>query len=84
LAQPGGNATGFLPFEYSLSAKWLELLKQIAPSITQAAVIRDADITAGIGQFAVIQSAAPSFMIVYRLEIRSADWGLAEAQTCRG
>jgi len=67
LAQPGGNATGFLPFEYSLSAKWLELLKQIAPSVTQAAVIRDADITAGIGQFAVIQSAAPSL----RMEVRA-------------
>ena len=59
LAQPGGNVTGFLPFEYSLSAKWLELLKEIAPSVAQAAIIRDADITAGIGQFAVIQSAAP-------------------------
>ena len=59
LAQPGGNVTGFLPFEYSLSAKWLELLKEIAPNVTQAAIIRDADITAGIGQFAVIQSAAP-------------------------
>jgi putative ABC transport system substrate-binding protein len=66
LAQPGGNATGFLPFKYGLSAKWLELLKQIAPSITQAAVIRDADITAGIGQFAVIQSAAPSLRIDVR------------------
>jgi ABC-type uncharacterized transport system substrate-binding protein len=67
LAQPGGNVTGFLPFEYSLSAKWLELLKQIAPTVTQAAVIRDADITAGIGQFAVIQSAAPSL----RMDVRA-------------
>jgi putative ABC transport system substrate-binding protein len=60
LARPGGNATGFMMFEYSLSAKWLELLKQIAPGVTRAAVLRDPAITAGIGQFAVIQSAAPS------------------------
>ena len=66
LAQPGGNVTGFLPFEYSLSAKWLELLKEIAPSVAQAAIIRDADITAGIGQFAVIESAAPSLRINVR------------------
>jgi putative ABC transport system substrate-binding protein len=60
LAQPGGNATGFMMFEYGLSAKWLELLKEIAPSVTRAAVLRDPALTAGIGQFAVIQSAAPS------------------------
>ena len=60
LAQPGGNATGFLQFEYSLSAKWLELLKQTAPGVARAAVLRDAAITAGTGQFGVIQSAAPS------------------------
>ena len=60
LARPGGNATGFMQFEYSLSAKWLELLKQIAPGVTRAAVLRDPAITAGIGQFAVIQSVAPS------------------------
>jgi len=60
LSQPGGNATGFLQFEYSLSGKWLELLKQIAPGVTRAAVIRDPAITAGIAQFAVIQSVAPS------------------------
>jgi putative ABC transport system substrate-binding protein len=60
LARPGGNATGFAQFEFNLSAKWLELLKQIAPSVTQAAVLRDPSITAGVGQFAVIQSAAPS------------------------
>jgi putative tryptophan/tyrosine transport system substrate-binding protein len=59
LSRPGGNATGFLQFEYNLSAKWLELLKQIAPAVTRAAVLRDAT-TAGIGQFAVIQSVAPS------------------------
>ena len=60
LSQPGGNATGFLQFEYSLSAKWLELLKQIAPSVTRAAVLWDPSVIAGIGQFAVIQSVAPS------------------------
>jgi putative tryptophan/tyrosine transport system substrate-binding protein len=60
LSRPGGNATGFTQFEYSLSAKWLELLKQIAPGVTRAAVLRDAATTAGIGQFAVIQSVAPS------------------------
>ena len=60
LARPGGNATGFIQFEYGLSGKWLELLKQIAPGVTRAAVLRDAAITSGIGQFAVIQAVAPS------------------------
>jgi putative ABC transport system substrate-binding protein len=60
LAQPGGNATGFVQFEYSLSGKWLELLKQVAPGVTRAAVLRDPSISAGVGQFAVIQSVAPS------------------------
>src|SRR5262245_35997063 len=60
LARPGGNATGFMQFEYNLSGKWLELLKQIAPAMTRAAVLRDATTTSGIGQFAVIQSVAPS------------------------
>ena len=57
-ARPGGNATGFIQFEYTLSAKWLELLKQIAPGLVRVAVLRDAEITADIGQFAVIQSVA--------------------------
>src|SRR3974390_2832442 len=60
LSQPGGNATGFLQFEYSLSAKWLELLKQIAPAVTRAVVLWDPSTVTGIGQFAVIQSVAPS------------------------
>jgi putative ABC transport system substrate-binding protein len=60
LSRPGGNATGFIQFEYSLSGKWLELLKQIAPGVTRAAVFRDPAITSGIGQFAVVQSVAPS------------------------
>jgi putative tryptophan/tyrosine transport system substrate-binding protein len=61
LSRPGGNATGFMQFEYNLSGKWLELLKQIAPGVKRAAVFRDPTTTAGIGQFAVIQSVAPSF-----------------------
>jgi putative tryptophan/tyrosine transport system substrate-binding protein len=60
LAQPGGNATGFMMFEYSLAAKWPELLKEMSPSVTRVAVLRDPAITAGTGQFAVIQSVAPS------------------------
>jgi putative ABC transport system substrate-binding protein len=60
LSRPGGNATGFMMFEYSLSGKWLELLKEIAPDVTRAAVLRDPAISAGTGQFAVIQSVAPS------------------------
>jgi putative ABC transport system substrate-binding protein len=61
LALPGGNATGFTLFEYGISAKWLELLKEIAPRVTRAAVIRDPDISSGTGQFGAIQSVAPSF-----------------------
>jgi putative ABC transport system substrate-binding protein len=60
LSRPGGNATGFMLFDYSLSGKWVELLKEIAPGVTRAAVLRDANISAGIGQFAVIQAVAPS------------------------
>jgi putative ABC transport system substrate-binding protein len=60
LARPGGNATGFTPFEYSISGKWLELLKEIAPGVMRVAVIWDPAITAGIGQWAAIQSVAPS------------------------
>jgi len=60
MARPGGNATGFTSFEYSLSGKWLELLKEIAPNLTRVAVLRDPSFAAGIGQFAAIQSAASS------------------------
>ena len=60
LARPGGNITGFTPFEYSLAGKWVELLKQIAPHVTRAAVIRDSTRGYGIGQFAVVQTVAPS------------------------
>ena len=59
LARPGGNITGFTQFEYSLSGKWLELLKEIAPNVTRVAVLRDPSLTAGIGQFAAIQAVAP-------------------------
>lgn len=60
LARPGGNATGFLMFEYGITAKWVELLKQIAPGVNRVAVIRDPAISAGIGQFGAIQAVAPS------------------------
>jgi putative ABC transport system substrate-binding protein len=60
LARPGGNATGFTAFEYSISGKWLELLKEIAPNIRRLAVLRDPAVAAGVGQFAVIQSILPS------------------------
>jgi ABC-type uncharacterized transport system substrate-binding protein len=60
LSRPGGNATGFMLFHYSLSGKWLELLKQVAPGVTQVAVLRDTSSSAGVGQFAVIQAVAPS------------------------
>ena len=60
LAKPGGNVTGFVSFEYGLSAKWLELLKDIAPRVTRVAVIRDPEISAGTGQFGAIQGAASS------------------------
>jgi putative ABC transport system substrate-binding protein len=67
LAQPGGNATGFLQAEFSLSGKLAELLKEIAPGVTRAAVLRDTTITIAIGQFAVIQSVAPAL----GLDVRS-------------
>jgi putative tryptophan/tyrosine transport system substrate-binding protein len=60
LAKPGGNATGFTIFEYGMSGKWLELLKEIAPGVTRAAVLRDPAIASGIGQFAAVQAVAPS------------------------
>jgi putative tryptophan/tyrosine transport system substrate-binding protein len=60
LSRPGGNATGFVMFEYNLCGKWLELFKEFAPSVTHVAVLRDPGFAHGIGQFAVIQAAAPS------------------------
>jgi putative ABC transport system substrate-binding protein len=73
LARPGGNATGFMNFEFSLSGKWLELLKQIAPDVRRVAVLRDPAIASGIGQFSAIQSAAPSLrMDVSPVNVRDA------------
>jgi putative ABC transport system substrate-binding protein len=63
LARPGGNTTGFISFEYGLSGKWLELLKEIAPGVTRVAVLRDSAISGGTGQFGAIQSVAPSLKI---------------------
>jgi len=60
LARPGGNVTGFSPFDYTLATKWLALLKEIAPNTTRAAVLRDPAVTSGIGQWATIQSASSS------------------------
>ena len=73
LARPGGNVTGFIQFEYSLSGKWVELLKQIAPGMTRAAVLRDPTVSSGIGQFAVVQSVAPAAgMEVVPIDVREA------------
>jgi putative ABC transport system substrate-binding protein len=66
LDRPGGNVTGFMLFEYSFAGKWLELLKQIVPRLTRAAVLRDSANRAGIGEFAAIQSAAPSLGVELR------------------
>jgi putative ABC transport system substrate-binding protein len=63
LARPGGNATGFMSYEYSLSGKWLELLKEIAPSVTRVVVLRDAGHLAGPAQFGVLQAVAPSLRV---------------------
>jgi putative ABC transport system substrate-binding protein len=73
LARPGGNATGFSTFEYGIGGKWLELLNQIAPGVTRAAVIRDAAQSAGLGLFGAIQSAAPSVgLVVTPVNVRDA------------
>ncbi len=73
VSRPGGNATGFMMFEYGLSGKWLELLKEIAPGVTRAAILRDKSIAAGIGQFAIIESVAPSVGVdVTPVDVRDA------------
>jgi putative ABC transport system substrate-binding protein len=73
LSRPGGNVTGFMLYEYDLSAKWLELLKEIAPGVTRAAVLRDPAITSGIGQFAVIQYVSRSVGVeVSPVDVRDA------------
>jgi ABC-type uncharacterized transport system substrate-binding protein len=73
LARPGGNATGFTMFEYGMSGKWLELLKEIAPRMTRAAVLRDPAIASGIGQFGAVQAVAPSLGVeVIPVDVRDA------------
>jgi putative ABC transport system substrate-binding protein len=73
LSRPGGNATGFLQFEYSFGGKWVELLREIGPEVVRAAVLRDARLPAGVGQFAVIQSVAPPLGIeVSPINVRDA------------
>jgi putative ABC transport system substrate-binding protein len=69
MARPGGNATGFTQFEYGISAKWLELLKEIAPGVTRVVVLRDSALAAGAGMFGAIQAVAPSL----RVELRPVD-----------
>jgi len=71
LARPGGNATGFIAYEWSISGKWLELLKEIAPGVTRAVVLRDSELGSGASQFAVIQAVAPSL----RLEVNPVNVG---------
>jgi ABC-type uncharacterized transport system substrate-binding protein len=73
LARPGGNATGFLVWEYSIAAKWLELLKEIAPHVTRAMVFRESALASGPGQFGVIQAAVPSLGVDLRVaDVRDA------------
>jgi putative ABC transport system substrate-binding protein len=74
LARPGGNATGFTQFEYGMTGKWLELLKQVAPGVKRAAVLRDASTPTGIAQLAVLFSVAPSLgMAINPLDVRDPD-----------
>jgi ABC-type uncharacterized transport system substrate-binding protein len=72
MARPGGNATGFTVFEYAIAAKWLELLKEIAPQVTRVAVLRDANVASGIGQFAAIQTVAAVGIELSAIGVRSA------------
>jgi putative ABC transport system substrate-binding protein len=73
LARPGGNATGFVIFEYALATKWLELLKEIAPEVKRAAVLRDPTLAAGIGQFAAIQAAGSTGIELSAIDLRDAN-----------
>src|SRR5215831_11810005 len=73
LARPGSNATGFTIYEYSMSGKWLELLKEIAPGVTRAAVLRDPAVASGIGQFGAVQIVAPSLGVALSpIDVRDA------------
>jgi putative tryptophan/tyrosine transport system substrate-binding protein len=71
MARPGGSATGFTVFEYAIAAKWMELLKEIAPSVTRVAVLRDANVASGIGQFAAVQTVAPIGTELSAIGVRS-------------
>ena len=74
LARPGGNVTGFTNFEYSMSGKWVELLKQIAPHVSRVAVLRDSTVAAGLGQFGAIQTVAQSLGVdLTPVGVRDAD-----------
>ncbi len=73
LARPGGNITGFIVFEYALAAKWLQLLKEIAPTVMRVAVLRDPTIAAGIGQFAAIQTVGSVGTELTAIDLRDAD-----------
>ena len=87
LARPGGNATGFTLFEYSIGGKWLELLQEIAPRVTRAAVLRDASIAPGLGELGAIQALAPSLGVELRpVDVRDAgeiERGLAAFASAR-
>src|SRR5215475_5610286 len=78
LTRPGGNATGFASFEYSIGGKWLQFLKEIAPSVTRVAVMRDSAVPAGIGQFGAIQTAAPFMGLLTTRPIDTHDSGEIE------
>jgi len=78
LTRPGGNATGFAAFEYSIGGKWLQFLKEIAPSVKRVAVMRDSTVPAGIGQFGAIQTAAPFMGLLTTLPIDTHDSGEIE------
>jgi putative ABC transport system substrate-binding protein len=73
MARPAGNATGFSAFEYAIAAKWLELLKEVAPRVIRAAVLRDANVASGIGQFAAIQAVAPVGIELSTIGVRDAN-----------
>jgi ABC-type uncharacterized transport system substrate-binding protein len=73
MARPAGNATGFSAFEYAIAAKWLELLKEVAPRVIRAAVLRDANVASGIGQFAAIQAVAPVGIELSTIGLRDAN-----------
>ena len=72
MARPSGNATGFTVFEYAISAKWMELLKEVAPRATRVAVLRDANVASGIGQFAAIQAVTPMGIDLSTIGLRDA------------